>query len=82
MLFFQDDGIVSKVDSKSNNFPDQSMKEINNITQAPSEINQKVIEVKQEAAEKQTNFKQVDPVYGVGKIEYGLFRDIDANIER
>lgn len=82
MLFFQDDGIVSKVDSKSNNFPDQSMKEISNITQAPSEINQKIIEVKQEAAEKQPNFKQVDPVYGVGKIEYGLFRDIDANIER
>ncbi|XP_022689642.1 uncharacterized protein LOC111260856 isoform X1 [Varroa jacobsoni] len=79
---YEDDGIVSKVDSKSNNFPDQSMKEISNITQAPSEINQKIIEVKQEAAEKQPNFKQVDPVYGVGKIEYGLFRDIDANTER
>lgn len=34
------------------------------------------------AVESDTRSKISEPIFGVGKIEYGIFRDIDANIDK
>ncbi|OQR67776.1 acylglycerol kinase [Tropilaelaps mercedesae] len=39
-------------------------------------------EIAHENANQQPFLENTDPVFGVGKIEYGIFRDIDANIDR